>query len=82
MQREPRFDGPPDSYWTPPDPPDIDLLTERYVNSGEFTMDALDWAGIHAHRHADLVSCIEDYYADSPEFASVLEDIADGERLA
>ena len=75
-----RFDGPPDSYWTPPDPPDTELLVERYFNSGEFVQDALDWAGDHAHRHAKLVDTICDYYADSPECDAVLEDIADGER--
>ena len=74
------MDGPPDSYWTPPDPPDHEAVMRAYVASGEFTQDALDWAGDHAHRHAALVDCIADHYAESPECASVLEDLEAGAR--
>ena len=53
---------------------------DAYKRSGQFTTDALDWAGDHAARHAELVALIEDYYAESPECNAALEDIADGAR--
>ena len=66
--------------WPRPDEDRHEAAYTAYVASGSFTTDALDWVGDHAHRHAALVEVICDYYADSPECASVLEDIADGAR--
>lgn len=68
------------STWPNTDDDKANAVMRAYVASGEFTTDALDWAGDHAHRHAALVDAICDYYAESPECHSALDDIADGVR--
>ena len=66
--------------WPNTDDAKAEAVMRRYVASGAFTQDALDWAGDHAWRHAALVDHICDYYADSPECHAALDDIADGMR--
>ena len=42
-QREARFDGPPDSYWTPPDDVDVIRAQERFEDSDAFRDAVRDW---------------------------------------
>jgi len=41
--REARFDGPPDSYWTPPDDVDVILAQERFEESDDFADAVREW---------------------------------------
>ena len=42
-QREARFDGPPDNYWTPPDDIDAIRAQERFEESDAFSDAVRDW---------------------------------------
>ena len=54
-------------------------VEHRYINSDRFITDALDWVGGHGHEHAKLMDVIIDYYCESPQFRTVVEDVMDGE---
>ena len=62
------------------EPPEstIDQAIDAYVTSEQFITDALDWVGVHGWKHPKLVEAICDYYAESPQCATVAEDIMDG----
>ena len=41
--RNDRFNGPPDTYWTPPDDVDLIQAQERFEETDEFRTAAVDW---------------------------------------
>jgi hypothetical protein len=63
------------------DPPyqPFEEVAERYEQSADFTADALEWASEHAERHPKLVELARDYYRESPQFATKVQDALDGE---
>ena len=62
----------------PPDTSAIEAALDAYIGSERFIDDAIDWACTHAWKHPALIGLIADYYAESPECATVAEDIVDG----
>lgn len=63
------------------EPPDDghDLAVEAYINSELFLTDALDWASIHGHEHADVVEVVTNRYQWSKQFDAVIDDALAGE---
>lgn len=66
--------------------PYVDYDRERYeqaaadyVESDEFTDDALSWVSTHGWQHAELVELAMDHYRQSDAFATVVQDALDGE---
>jgi hypothetical protein len=59
-------------------PVDLEGPAIAYIRSDRFVTDAVDWASTGAHRHAALMELIQDFYADSPECNTMIDDIAAG----
>jgi len=65
----------------PPDDPLIHVH-DMCMTSDQLTERALDWLSTHAWEHTALVEHAVDYFVDSPEFATWMQDVADGEDTA
>jgi hypothetical protein len=60
----------------------IELAAEACLHSDQLVLRALDWVGTNGRSHSALVEHIVDYYVDSPQFATWVVDVADGEDAA
>ena len=62
----------------PPRNEPFQTVAERYEQSERYLGDALDWLSSHAHEHAPLCNMAMDFYRNSPQFWTMVEDLCDG----